>query len=300
MSLDGGTEPAGPGPRLAGLDEVQVPTRLGAWLIWLGALVLMLMVSAGVALAAQASAIASGVKPATLLKDPMASPLVKDAGWVAAGTLANELAIVAVLVACVVLFKFSKRAVLPLSRPRPTALGGALLLVFGLAPLADLAGEIVHRIVGNEVTAAKVVSEAARNATPLTLTLLVLCVAVVPGMVEEAMFRGLLTSAFLRRSVPVAVIVPSIMFGIFHLEPTQVAGTIVLGVGFALVRVYSGSLSAGMIAHAIYNASVIFALRYGGPPSAHPIAPVPLVVGALMAAAGVTLLRRYSPRTAPG
>lgn len=305
MSLDAGSEPAGPGPRLAGLDEEHVPTRLGAWLIWLGALVLMLMVSGGVALAAQASAIASGVKPAKLLKDPMLSPLVKDAGWVAAGTLANELSIVAVLVACVVLFKFSKRVVLPMSRPRPAMLGGALLLIFGLAPLADLAGEAVHRLVGNQVTAAKVVSEAAKNATPLTLTLLIVCVAVVPGIVEESMFRGLLTSAFLRRSFAAAVFVPSIMFGIFHLEPTQVAGTIILGMGFALVRLYSGSLSAGMIAHAVYNGSVIFALRYGGPPSAHPIAPIPLVIGAFMAVAGVVLLRRYRtelslPGSSPG
>jgi membrane protease YdiL (CAAX protease family) len=294
MSLDVGSEPAGRELRLAGLDDDRRPTRLGAWLIWLAALVLMLMVSGGVALAAQDAAIASGVKPAQLLKDPMSSPLVKDAGWVALGTLANELSIVAVLVACLVLFRFSKRTVLPFARPRAAQLGGALLLVFGLAPLADLAGELVHRVVGNEVTAARVVGEAARNATPLTLTCMLLCVAVVPGVVEEAMFRGLLTSAFLRGSTAAAVIVPSIMFGVFHLEPTQVAGTIILGMGFALVRLYTRSLGAGMISHAVYNGSVILALRYGGPPAAHRIAPIPLLVGALMAALGVALLRRKS------
>lgn len=298
MSLDVGSEPPGSAPRLAGLDDNRVPNRLGAWLIWLGALVLMLMVSGGVALAAQAAAIASGVKPATLLKDPMSSPLVKDAGWVALGTLANELSIVLVLGACLVLFKFSRRAVLPLDRPTPTALGGALLLVFGLAPLADLAGELVHRLVGNEVTAAKVVGAAARNATPLTLTLMLLCVAVVPGLVEEAMFRGLLTSAFLRRSTVAAVVVPSIMFGIFHLEPTQVAGTIILGMGFAVVRLYTRSLSAGMVAHAVYNGSVILALRYGASPGNHRIAVIPLIVGSVMAVFGVAVLRRGRARVA--
>ncbi len=292
---DVGSEPPGPELRLAGLDDDRVPTRLAAVLIWLAALVLMLMVSGGIALAAQASAIASGVKPATLLKDPMSSPLVKDAGWVAAGTLANELSIVAVLVACLVLFRLSRRAVLPLAAPRPAAVGGALLLVFGLAPLADAAGELVHRVVGNDVTAAKVVGEAARNATPLTLALLFLCVAVVPGVVEEAMFRGLLTSAFLRRSAVAAVIVPSVMFGIFHLEPTQVAGTIILGIGFALVRLYTRSLGPGMIAHAVYNGSVIAALRYAGPPAAQRVSPIPVLLGLLIAVFGLLLLRRAAP-----
>ena len=251
----------------------------------------MLMVGALVAMAAQASAEASGVKAAKLLKDPLASPLVKDAGWVAAGTLCNELAIVAVLVVCIAWLGLSRRAVLPMARPRPAAVGGALLLTFGLAPLADLAGELVHRVVGNEVTAARIVSEAARNATPFTLAMLFLCVAVVPGIVEEAMFRGLLTSAFLRRSTLAAVVVPSVMFGIFHLEPTQVAGTIVLGVGFALIRVYTRSLGTGMIAHAVYNASVILALRYAGEPPRHAITPLPLVIGALLAVTGLLVLR---------
>ena len=291
MSLDIGSDPAGPEPRLPGLTGTGVPTRLQAGAIWLGALVLMLMVGALVAMAAQASAEASGVKPAKLLKDPMASPLVKDAGWVAVGTLSNELAIVAVLVVCIAWLGFSRRAVLPMARPRPVAVAGALLLTFGLAPLADLAGELVHRVVGNEVTAAKIVSEAARNATPFTLALLFLCVAVVPGIVEEAMFRGLLTSAFLKRSTLAAVVVPSVMFGIFHLEPTQVAGTIVLGVGFALIRVYTRSLGTGMIAHAVYNGSVILALRYAGAPARHAITLWPLVIGALLAAAGLMVLR---------
>lgn len=300
MSLDVGKEPAGSGPRLAGLADDKVPTPVGALLIWLWALALMLVVSGGVALAAQAAAVASGIKPAQLLKDPMSSPLVKDAGWVAVGTLANELSIVAVLVTCLVLFKYSKRGVLPIARPRPVALGGALLLVFGLAPLADLAAAMAQRVVGNEVTATKVVSEAARNATPLTLAFMVLCVAVVPGVVEEAMFRGLLTSAFLRRSAALAVVVPSVMFGIFHIEPTQVAGTIVLGVGFALVRLYTRSLGAGMFAHAVYNGSVILALRYSSQPARYHVAPVQLLIGALMAVAGVLLLRRAGSRPRGG
>ncbi len=260
---------------------------MGALGIWLLAGLAVAAAGVGTVLAAM---VITGTKPADLLADPSKSPLTSSTTWIAVGTLANELAIAAVVLAYLRFRHPARREVLPLSRPGARAVGGTLLAVFGMAPFADVAGELVHRVVHNDVTAGRIVTQAAQGATPATFVLLVVCVALVPALVEETMFRGLLTAPFARHSFAQALIAPSLMFGIFHMEPTQIAGTVLLGLCFALARLCSGSLVPGMLAHALYNGAVITAVRYAGPNPEHHIEVGPLALGAFLLSLGVWTL----------
>ena len=106
------------------------------------------------------------------------------------------------------------------------------------------------------------------------------------------MFRGFITAAFPRSKVA-AFVWPTLLFGAFHLEPTQAAGTVVLGAGFALARLWTGSVVPGMVVHAVYNTAVIMAVRYGEPPEAgKSIELTPLALGLGVSAVGVALLAR--------
>jgi len=269
----------------------RIPSPLQAFLIWLSAAVTMVAASLAVVAAAAASEVAQGKNPAQLLVDPAKSPLTTSATWIALGTIVNELAVVATLAVWWFILRPERRAVLPVGRPAVLGVFGALCLVFGLAPLAETAGELTHRLIGNQVTASLIVVNAAHDATPATLALLLFAIAILPALAEEALFRGVLTAAFERHFV-IALIVPSVLFGLFHLEPTQIAGTIILGVGFALARLCTGTLATSAIAHAIYNASVVISVRYSDSIAQQKLDWRPVLAGAALAALGGVLLWR--------
>jgi len=251
----------------------------------------MVGASLGVAVAAGVSAAASGASATQTLTDPAKSPLINSPTWISIGTIANETAVIGTLVLWGWLLKPEPKTVFPLSRPSLLGVVGALLAVFGLAPLAEVAGEMTHRLLGNEVTASHIVVNAARGASGAGLVLLFFSVAVLPALAEEALFRGLLTAPFEKRFVA-GLIVPSILFGLFHLEPTQVAGTIVLGIGFAAARLCTGTLVAGAIAHLLYNGSVVLAVRYSDAMAERELNWIPVAIGLVLATCGALLLRR--------
>ncbi len=228
-----------------------------------------------------------------LIQDPHSSPLFTSAPWILALTTANELAIAVTLAIWVVRHRPHIGHVFPIGWTTGRILVGGLLIVFGFAPLAEFAGELVYRHVQPDVTAEHMVLQVSRDASPGELVLVLLVCAALPALIEESMFRGLITRAFERGSHRAMVLVPALLFAIAHLEPTQMAGTFVLGVAFGLVRLYGGSLVPCMIAHAAYNSWVILAERFIGP-SSHVLAYGRVGIGLGVAALG-TLTMVSSP-----
>ncbi|MDQ4130096.1 MAG: CPBP family intramembrane metalloprotease [Actinomycetota bacterium] len=111
---------------------------------------------------------------------------------------------------------------------------------------------------------------------------------------EEVLFRGVLLAAMLDvGSLAQAVVASSALFGLWHIGPTlralrendaaarrtpvvlaAVVGTAVGGVGFALLRVGSGSLAAPVLVHWAINASGLLAAHaYQSAEAQHPQGP---------------------------
>ena len=160
----------------------RIPSPLHAFLAWLTAAFALVVASLSMAAAAAASVAARGGDPVKVLGDPQRSPLVAEPLWIALGTLANELATLTTVGIWWLWLRPPRRAVLPLSTPSAGGLLGALLVVFGLAPLAEVAGELVHRVVQNDITASKVVIAAARGSTPGQFALILVCLALLPAI----------------------------------------------------------------------------------------------------------------------
>ena len=89
--------------------------------------------------------------------------------------------------------------------------------------------------------------------TPLDLTVGILIIAVMPGICEELMFRGLLLTAYEKRGSYRAVVFVSILFGLFHFDITNLAGPVFLGLVFGYYVVRTGSIFAGILAHFLNN-----------------------------------------------
>jgi membrane protease YdiL (CAAX protease family) len=269
--------------------------------VWVASGAVMFVVSLAVATIAAAVAVATGVDP-KLLADPRTSPVFTSALWVALGTAPVQLALVVSLIGAIWFLKPARVEVLPLGRPRFASLLGGVLVVFGLWPFAGVAAELVQRVLHTDLTASRIIVLAARDANLWELVLLHVTLAVMPAIGEESMFRGFITAPFLRGSRLAGIFVPAVLFGVFHLEPVQAAGTMVLGVGFGLARVYSGSVLPGALAHCLYNASVITLARLGVDSDEHAAPWWVFVAGSAVFAVGFALLvaAQRAQRDGPG
>ena len=93
---------------------------------------------------------------------------------------------------------------------------------------------------------------------------LVLFVAVLPGIIEEITFRGLLLSGLTRRLRPVPrALAVGLIFGLFHVALFRIAPTAVLGVMLAGVVILSGSIFPAMLWHALDNGLALASGKYG-------------------------------------
>ncbi|MCA9310933.1 MAG: CPBP family intramembrane metalloprotease [Phycisphaerales bacterium] len=89
-------------------------------------------------------------------------------------------------------------------------------------------------------------------------TLIVLgLLSVVPGVLEELLFRGYILRGLLRRVHPVpAVIITALLFSIAHLNPIQAVGVLPLGIFVGFVTWRCGSVIPAMVIHTLNNLAI--------------------------------------------
>ncbi|MFH1709075.1 MAG: ABC transporter permease subunit/CPBP intramembrane protease [Planctomycetota bacterium] len=127
----------------------------------------------------------------------------------------------------------------------------------------------------------------------LNLPARLVCLALIPGIVEELLFRGLILTGF-RRTFGAwkAVVLCGLVFGFIHLVPYKLLPVGIMGAGLALVVVQTGSIIPAIIVHVVNNAIGVMA---GDAVSPAPAGGVPvglIVAGLVLAAGGYAVLRR--------
>ena len=92
----------------------------------------------------------------------------------------------------------------------------------------------------------------------------VLLMALLPAVCEELMYRGYMFTAFKSRmSIPKAIIIVSLLFGISHMSMIKILPTALLGVALAYMVYKSGSIVTSVLIHFLNNAFAVFTLYYG-------------------------------------
>jgi sodium transport system permease protein len=111
---------------------------------------------------------------------------------------------------------------------------------------------------------------------------LLIGIAVLPGVCEEVLFRGLAVYAWQTRLRPAWLCVAvGAAFAFFHFDIYRMAPVFLLGVILTGVRIMSGSLFPGMLWHMVNNSLALSATAFDHPPAwAHVAAP--LVLGAAL------------------
>jgi sodium transport system permease protein len=150
-------------------------------------------------------------------------------------------------------YRLDPRTTLALRAPRPMVwlavlLGvpGGMLTGIGLFRLADLFIPIPPELM--EAFSQALLPDA------IPFWQLLVFLAVIPGIVEEITFRGVLLHGLHRRLHPfVLVLVVGAIFGLFHGSLFRILPTGFLGVLFAAVTLLTGSLFPAILWHVLHN-----------------------------------------------
>lgn len=123
----------------------------------------------------------------------------------------------------------------------------SVVLAFLCMPLLGLISALTSNINGN--TASDAISKVMDN--PLWLNLLIL--AVLPAVVEEYVFRGLIFLGYKKRNPLRAVILSALLFGLIHFNINQFSYAFVFGIVLALLVYATGSIIPGILLHFTIN-----------------------------------------------
>ena len=108
--------------------------------------------------------------------------------------------------------------------------------------------------------------------TPIDIILFYVSVAVLPALVEEFAFRGVVLNMLRKYSDGLAVLVSGILFGLIHGNFTQIPFALVVGLILGYIAVKTNSLLPGIIIHFLNNAlSVTFSLLTSNTDLSEPI-----------------------------
>ncbi|HZU81533.1 MAG TPA: CPBP family intramembrane glutamic endopeptidase [Polyangiaceae bacterium] len=156
-------------------------------------------------------------------------------------------------------------ASLRLARTRTSA-AGLLAAIIGMAGLSVACGSIVDLAGGGDLGTMADIAHAFERATPAQTALGVLAIGVVPGLAEEAFFRGFIQTRLASRwgRWP-AILATAAAFGVMHFDRVQgpVAFVIGLFLGWMVERL--GGIRPSMAAHAFNNALFILIARAASP-----------------------------------
>lgn len=93
------------------------------------------------------------------------------------------------------------------------------------------------------------------NTNPFWLNLIL--IALIPAIVEEMTFRGILYCGYRDSTIKRAVFASAFLFGVFHMNINQFCYAAVMAVVFAILYEATGSIFATMLVHFTFNSNSV-------------------------------------------
>ena len=215
-------------------------------------------------------------------------------------TVVSQLLILAMPLLLVWYMKSDVKTLFSLRVPKLKGLAGGFILYIGVYALMLVVSFILMSIFPQSAENTAMTFEELMK-QPFVLVVLVM--TVMPAIGEELYFRGLIFGSLRHRYSAVwAIVISSVIFGVFHLSLVKIIPTGMLGACFAYVAYTSGSIYIGMFLHFFNNLVSAISMKY--PQQMEKVLPVLmreellvsdililLAVGIVCTAAGVRILR---------
>jgi sodium transport system permease protein len=171
------------------------------------------------------------------------------------GASLQQIVMLGAVVGAIALARLDWRATLGLRSPGAIPMIGALLVGCGAPAATSWLSSAFHIVPDPEGGTGKMIEALVRSLPGPSLVLLV---GVIPALAEEALFRGwTLRGLRSQMSASAAVVLSSVLFGVFHIELARIAFTTALGIALAFMALRSGSLWPGVLAHALNNGILV-------------------------------------------
>ncbi|MCL2587726.1 MAG: CPBP family intramembrane metalloprotease [Firmicutes bacterium] len=100
--------------------------------------------------------------------------------------------------------------------------------------------------------------------SPHRFLLVIVTTGILPSVVEELLFRGLILHALLPFGKWKAVLISSALFSLFHLSPAQTVYQFIFGIVLALVYLRTKNMLIPMLLHFVNNVAIVTVLFLGG------------------------------------
>lgn len=168
--------------------------------------------------------------------------------------LLPQAAVIIVVVAAMLLGRWGAPAA-GLARPRLRHLAAGAALAPAMAILAVTLGWLSFVVLGPPPPAVARIEDMLKTIREVGgWAVLAATTCVLPGLGEEALFRGLILRGF-RRRMPAwaAVAAAALAFAILHLSPWRFLPQLALGLMVGTLAIRTGSCWPGAVTHACYN-----------------------------------------------
>lgn len=166
-------------------------------------------------------------------------------------SIANGIAGLLTVAAGAVLAGFSLQAILQSLEFRARAIAPVIFCALGLAILSNELGNLLNSLQPISPEYTKMFD----NLMSQNLFGLLFAVAVIAPVTEELIFRGVIQDGLqLTYRTQIAILTSAILFGLVHGLPWLILNAFLLGLFFSWLKLKTGSLGPGMLAHAVYNA----------------------------------------------
>ena len=224
--------------------------------------IMLYLVAAGVCMTLTAVALYRGPLNSeedlrSAISDGIDSPVAVLAACAAAGAVLTGMSLLAAFLSPV-----PWRQRLNLRQPRITAIGLLAAVLGTLSVSASLLGLDSLGLLP-ESPALETIGEAITALQGPSLLVGLLLIGVLPGISEELLFRGYVQTRLVSRwGVPVGVVISAFLFGLMHMDVTQGAFAMVIGLVLGYLTVWSGSIIPAMICHAANNSLAVLLMIY--------------------------------------
>jgi membrane protease YdiL (CAAX protease family) len=187
-----------------------------------------------------------------------------------ANALVSEIGLTLPLVAVLVYYRIDLREGLGLGRFRLGPTLWSLLTIAGAGVLLD---ELMHLAVtalpSLRSGGLDAVGSAIASATIVESLILLVPLALLPGLCEEALCRGLVLRGLLTRFQSsrgwVAILLSALFFGLLHIDRLHAPIAALMGLVLGFIALRTGSLWAPIICHVVNNAVSLLTPALGGP-----------------------------------
>ena len=142
-----------------------------------------------------------------------------------------------------------------------------VVLTFLIMPLVMFINSLTSLFAENSVDT--VLTHIVNN-NPLWLNLLI--IALLPAVVEEFIFRGLIFNGYKRRNPFMAILLSAALFGLIHMNINQFSYAFAIGVIFGFMVYATGSLLPSILSHFIINGTSVVISHLSANSATEPVA----------------------------